>query len=134
MTSDLGRYRILMGLPKANRLKRWQDFQSIYQKGNYFATEALILRALPNLEGVSAKFGISISRKISKKAVIRNRIKRQIRAALHILLPSLSCSWLMVIVVRPPALECKTEHFLRELEQLFIQSGILYGHSRDGIL
>ena len=123
-----------MGLPKANRLKRWQDFQSIYQQGNYFVTPALILRALPDPDCRNAKFGISISRKISKKAVIRNRIKRQIRSALQILLPSLSSTWVIVLVVRPPALECKTEHFLRELEQLFIQSGILYGHSRDGIL
>ena len=123
-----------MGLPKNNRLKRWQDFRAIYQHGNYFATPALILRALSDSDCHSVKFGISISRKISKKAVIRNRIKRQIRSALQILLPSLSSTWVMVIIVRPPALECKTEHFLRELEQLFIQSGILYGHSRDGIL
>ena len=117
-----------MGLPKANRLKRWQDFQSIYQQGNYFASQTLILRALPEANCQSVKFGISISRKISKKAVIRNRIKRQIRTALHCLLPSLCANWMIIIVVRPSALECKTEHFLRELEQLFIQSGILYGH------
>jgi ribonuclease P protein component len=82
----------------------------------------------------ATRFGISISQKVSKKAVIRNRIKRQIRSAIRELLPHLSPGWKVVIVVRPSAVECKYEHFLRELKQLLVKAKIVNGHSREYIL
>ncbi|HAG84957.1 MAG TPA: ribonuclease P protein component [Cyanobacteria bacterium UBA12227] len=72
--------------------------------------------------------GISISQKVSKKAVVRNRIKRQIRAALRQLLPRLSLGWQLVVVVRPTALECDYAQFLQELEQLLVEAEVIHGH------
>jgi len=65
-----------------------------------------------------SKFGISISKKVSKRAVVRNRIKRQIKAVIHQYLPSIEPGWQVVIVVRPSAVECEFADFLRELEYL----------------
>ncbi|MEL7357494.1 MAG: ribonuclease P protein component [Cyanobacteria bacterium J06560_6] len=63
-------------------------------------------------------FGISISRKVSKRAVVRNRIKRQLKAIIHQQFLSIDPQWQLVIVVRPPAVECSFDDFLRELEYL----------------
>ena len=124
-----------MGLPQANRLKRWQDFQVVYQQGNRYSSQHLVLRALSVSGGTSAsKIGISVSQKVSKKATVRNRIKRQIRAAIGPLLPHLCPGWQIIIAVRPQAAECKSEHFLRELKQLLSKAEILHGHSRNDIL
>lgn len=75
-----------------------------------------------------ARIGISISQKVSKRAVIRNRIKRQIRAALRRFLPQLTPGWQLVIVVKPGANQCDYEGFLRELEQLLTSAEVLDGH------
>lgn len=75
------------------------------------------------------RIGISISQKVSKRAVIRNRIKRQIRAAMRQLLPRFPLGWNLVIVVQPQAVQCDYFQFLRELEQLLIESEVLNGHS-----
>jgi len=77
------------------------------------------------------KIGISISTKVSKRAVVRNRLKRQVSAALHQLLPNLSPGWRLVVVVKPAAAEskCVTQQFLQELEQLLAQAEVLNGHS-----
>lgn len=77
------------------------------------------------------KIGISISTKVSKRAVVRNRLKRQVSAALHQLLPLLSPGWRLVVVVKPAAAEskCVTQQFLQELEQLLAQAEVLNGHS-----
>ncbi|NET49772.1 MAG: ribonuclease P protein component [Merismopedia sp. SIO2A8] len=64
------------------------------------------------------RIGISISNKVSKRAVIRNRIKRQIKAALFQLLPTVAPGWLMVVTVHPQAIECDYWQFLRELEEM----------------
>lgn len=123
-----------VGLPQANRLKHRSCFQKVYQNGVRYSSSHLVLRAIaesisPNqIHLSSTRIGISISQKVSKKAVIRNRIKRQIRGAILELLPYISLGWKVVIVVRPTAVECKYEHFLRELKQLLVKAEIINGH------
>ncbi|MEM9087542.1 MAG: ribonuclease P protein component [Cyanobacteria bacterium P01_F01_bin.53] len=72
-----------------------------------------------------SSFGISISRKVSKRAVVRNRIKRQLKAIIRQNLADISPGWQVVIVVRPSALECGFDDFLRELERLLKKLNIL---------
>jgi ribonuclease P protein component len=140
-----------VALPKAYRLKSRHDFQAVFREGIRRHSSHFTLRALkPSFSSkqpldaatntnqvtdtkqfVSSKFGISISTKVSKKAVVRNRIKRQITAALQQLLPKLSPGWRLVIVVKPTAAEskCGSQQFLQELEQLLVKAEVLNGHS-----
>jgi ribonuclease P protein component len=83
-------------------------------------------RALPDTV-FPTRIGISISQKVSKKAVVRNRIKRQIRGALRQLLPHLSTGWRIVVVVKPNATECGYEQFLQELKQLLTNAEVMDG-------
>ncbi len=121
-----------MGLPKGHRLKHWQDFKSVYKKGLRFHGRSLVLLALqetpaPTQIGTT-QIGISISRKVSKKAVVRNRIKRRLRHCCLRFLPDIKPGWKMIIVVRHGAIACEYEDFLRELEKLLIQAEVLDGH------
>lgn len=134
-----------MALPKANRLKSRKDFQAVFREGIRRHSYHFTLRALrpsavkqPSLDTAtsvktlpSTKFGVSISTKVSKRAVIRNRIKRQITAALQQLLPKLPPGWRLVIVVKPTAAEskCVSQQFLQELEELLVKAEVLHGHS-----
>ncbi len=135
-----------MALPSANRLKRRRDFQTVYKAGSRKSTCHLTLRALAFRTLSATKkaenslkrsefsvaesptcIGISISQKVSKRAVIRNRIKRQIRAAFRQLLPRIQSGWWLVVVVRPDAVQCDYGQFLRELEQLLADAEVLDG-------
>ena len=126
-----------MGLPSQHRLKKRSEFQTVYRKGISRSSRHLILRAYTEKNDSKlirenkfsqSKIGISISRKVSKKAVERNQIKRRIRAVFRRLLPQISSGWLIVIIVKPEAKECKYEHFLRELEKLLIKAKIIHGY------
>ena len=134
-----------MALPQPNRLRHRRDFQVVYQKGSRRSGRYLTLRCLRHrtragntpTEGtpvprdeskLPTRIGISISQKVSKKAVVRNRIKRQIRAILHQLLPRISPGWQLIVGVRPGAQECEYGQFLRELEQLLAEAEVLNGH------
>ena len=123
-----------MSLPKKNRLKPPQAFKTVYQKGKRNSGKYLILRswkAVANSSGETSlpptQVGISISQKVSKKAVVRNRIKRQIRGIIRLFLPNLASGWQIVVIVKPQAQGCNYEDFLRELRQLLIKSEVLYG-------
>ena len=131
-------------LPPAHRLKHWRDFQVVYRQGIRRSGRNLMLRGRRQnleLENTSiavqshkhegkqpTRIGISISQKVSKKAVVRNRIKRLLRAALRQLLPRISANWQLVVVVRPSALECDYGQFLQELEQLLVEAEVINGH------
>ncbi|ELR98024.1 ribonuclease P protein component [Gloeocapsa sp. PCC 73106] len=118
-----------MGLPKASRLKSSQDFRQVYESGTKHDSAHLILRALlDSPQNQPTKIGISISQKVSKKAVVRNRIKRQLRAILREILPKMSPGWKIVIIVRSSAAECQFEHFLRELKELLLKAKIVHGN------
>ncbi|MGI0489102.1 ribonuclease P protein component [Pantanalinema rosaneae CENA516] len=139
-----------MGLPRAHRLKLRRDFDLVYQRGTRLRGKHLTLRRLrqalsiadrpnqttpgvPPLPRHSVKpgtrIGISISQKVHKRAVVRNRIKRQLRAAFRQLLPRLAQGWDLVITVHPQALQCDYQQFLQELEQLLTDAEVLDGYS-----
>ncbi|WP_016948891.1 ribonuclease P protein component [Anabaena sp. PCC 7108] len=140
-----------MALPKAHRLKSRKDFQAVFREGIRRHSSHFILRALspsrlkepslntaPNTSSeinyeslANTQIGISISTKVSKRAVIRNRIKRQITADLYKLLPKLSPGWRLVLIVKPTTAEseCVSQQFLQELEQLLAKAEVFHGHS-----
>ena len=123
-----------MGLPQIHRLKHWRDFSVVYKQGIRRHSEHLVLRALSTRtvgeqsQINPSRIGISIGKKVSKKAVIRNRIKRQIHGVILQLLPRILDGWQIVIIVKPTAVECKYDHFLRELEELLKKTKIINGY------
>ncbi|NJP08054.1 MAG: ribonuclease P protein component [Leptolyngbyaceae cyanobacterium RU_5_1] len=132
-----------MGLPKVHRLKRRQDFNLVYQKGTRFKTSHLTLRVLRRRSQVSTaqlpgkpfnpalptRLGISISLKVDKRAVVRNRIRRQLQAIFRQFLPRIVAGWDLIVVVHPQAAQCDYLQFLQELEQLLVDAEVLNGYS-----
>ncbi|WP_031292032.1 ribonuclease P protein component [Leptolyngbya sp. Heron Island J] len=126
-----------MALPRQYRLRSPRSFSKVYRHGKRAAKRYLAIKALKNPspdESLSSgpssglRFGVSISRKVHKRAVVRNRIKRQIHAALGRLLPRVSGDWWIVINVRTTATACEYNEFLRELEKLLIELEVLHGN------
>jgi ribonuclease P protein component len=122
-----------LGLPKANRLKHRQDFDRVYQTGKRRRATALHVVTLKRSSNAASsevlpiQVGISISKKVSKRAVVRNRIKRQLKAIVHSLLPRLEPGLRLVIVVRSDALTCDYWQLLQELEYLLVKAEVLHG-------
>ena len=66
-------------LPKKNCLKRKKDFERVFKEGKGLKEGFLFLKHASNrLE--ASRFGVVVSQKVSKKAVVRNKVKRRIRA------------------------------------------------------
>ena len=63
-----------------NRIKKYSEFQKVIEADNVKKTCFFVSYALENELGYS-RFGISVPKKTGN-AVIRNRIKRQVRSAI----------------------------------------------------
>lgn len=124
-----------MSLPRAYRLRRRQDFQQVYQRGHrragtYMSVHSLAHTRLQPAQSpqLASRFGVVISKKVSKKAVVRNLIKRRIKAAVRQLRPRLSTGCSVVVVCRSAIANCKYDEILRELERLLVAIEVIDGH------
>ncbi|MGB2926131.1 MAG: ribonuclease P protein component [Limnothrix sp.] len=120
-----------MAIQKKHRLKHWRDFKTVYGKGKRIHGQFLVLVIYSDADQAAQKatqVGISVGRKVSKKAVVRNLIKRRLHHAFRELLPQIHSSLQIIIIVRSRAVQCEYEHFLRELKNLLIKAEVFDGH------
>ena len=83
------------------RILKTRDFKRAYAAGRSALAGFLKLYVAENLLGYP-RLGIVVGKRVSKKAVFRNRIKRIIRPCVNHLLPgALRGSYDIVIIVRP---------------------------------
>ncbi|KFN50738.1 ribonuclease P protein component [Arenimonas composti] len=66
--------------PPAARLRSAAEFKAVFDGGRRFNSPQLRLFALPRAEA-PPRLGVAVSRKVDKRAVGRNRIKRVLRDA-----------------------------------------------------
>jgi ribonuclease P protein component len=97
---------------RAVRLRKNSEFQRVKQQGHSIMSPLLILAWLPN-DVASTRVGYVISKRISKRAVDRNYIKRILSEAMRDFLPRLPSGLDIVVSARQKA---KTAN-LRTLEQ-----------------
>jgi len=90
-----------MALPQPNRLKKKKDFEKVFKKGKGTKQGFLFFKALKNETGIN-RFGFIITKKSSKKAVIRNRIKRRLSEAVRENLSRLKKGWDGIFIVSQP--------------------------------
>lgn len=111
-------------LPEINRLKKEKDFERAFKKGKGSKEDFLYLKVVKNnLE--NSRFGFIISKKFSKKAVIRNKIRRRLSRLIEIKLPKIKKGIDAAITVMP-GLEIGDFWELEDkMNKLFKKSGIL---------
>ena len=63
------------------RLKKRSDFLYVQHSGQKWVAKGLVLQVLKREEGEFCRFGVVASKKLSRSAVVRNRVKRRLRSA-----------------------------------------------------
>lgn len=91
-------------LARELRVRKRQDFDSVYKKGKSFSCKYLKIYVL-STDLPKQRCGFSISKKVSKKAVERNKLKRQISFILKEELKILKNNVDLVFVVRNSILD-----------------------------
>jgi len=116
-------------LPAENRLKKRKDFEYVFKRGKGFEEEVLILKIVDNnLE--NPRFGFVVSQKVSKKAVVRNKIKRRLREIVRKRLPSIKKKVDGVLIARP-GIERKTFVELEKIVENLFNEAKLFDEKRS---
>ncbi len=105
------------GLPRQARLCRAGDFAALRQASGRFGGRCFSVRYRPNALG-HARLGLAISKRVSKRAVDRNRIKRLVRESFRRVrhqIPAVD----LVVMAREQAVNLPGPELLAELDALW---------------
>jgi ribonuclease P protein component len=87
---------------RRNRLSRSRDFDAVYRQGRSVSTRFLVLHSFDRDEDADGepRLGLAVPRAVGS-AVVRNKMKRQLREIWHARLEGLPRGRDYVLVVRP---------------------------------
>lgn len=105
-------------LAKENRLKNKKDFERVFKKGKGFKSSFLVLKMASNNLEIS-RFGFIVSLKISKKAAVRNKIRRRLSEAIRLNLGDIK-KGVDVVLIALPGIENKEFTEIQEVIKKFI--------------
>lgn len=104
-------------LPKINRLSSDSDFKRVFSSGRMLENQFFRIKFLKNQKNVN-RFGFIVSNKISKKAVLRNTIKRRLRSICRSLTEKSKDSFDIVIWPKTNSIKLKYLFFSNNLQDL----------------
>lgn len=87
-------------MQSANRLRKRKQFQYVYHRGKSCACRELVLL---HVRSARLQVGFSVSRKVGN-SVVRNRVKRRLRAQFRALMPRLKPGSYIVVARQSAAL------------------------------
>jgi len=106
---------------KAARLKGKKEFDAVFSEGRAWANNFVVLRAVPNSIGMN-RYGIVAGRRLGT-AVVRNRVKRQLRAMVSNI--AAREGWDVVLVARKTATETDYHTLESATRELFTRARLL---------
>jgi len=116
-------------IPKDKRLVTKKDFSRVFSKGRIFHGRGLSAKTCRN--GLEfSRFGLVISTKVSKKAVLRNKIRRRLRSIIGRMLPSIRSGQDVAILARKEVLEMTFEQIETSTIHLLEKAGLLVYNDR----
>ena len=111
-------------LPKIDRLRKKKDIERVFGKGKRFKEDFLILKITRN-DLSQTRFGFIVSQKVSKKAAVRNKIKRRLRELVRLKLKKLK-KGLDALLIVYPGLEIKDFWEIEgTINRLFLKAKII---------
>jgi ribonuclease P protein component len=112
-------------LPKPFRLRRTSEFAAVYAKGRAYSDALVVLhvQALEDRSGTS-QVGFSVGKKVGN-AVVRNRVKRRLRAILAERVERLPPGHRLVFGVRAKAAEAAFPALVEAVDRVLDRAHLL---------
>jgi ribonuclease P protein component len=111
-------------LPKKNRLLKREDFEKVKKEGKKFQGKFFGVLVLKT-GGDFSRFGFIFSTKLTKKTVLRNRLKRIFREVIRGLLDKLSVGYDVIFLGRKEVLDKSFFEISEETKRVLKKAGIL---------
>lgn len=113
-----------MATSALGRLRRGREFDRVYSEGSVVGGPLFVVRWTPNELGL-CRWGFAVGKKLSSRAVVRNRLRRRLReAARRVGGPG---GMDVVVTARPALLDAEFKRIESELRRSLERGGVLRG-------
>jgi len=112
-------------LPKENRLNMTTDIEEVKSKGKKVSGKSLMILVLEKGDKKDSRFGIIVSKNVSKKAVYRNRAKRIIRESINSVLSKVKVGYNVVVIARSNIVGLDFNEVNNDLKNVFSKARII---------
>ena len=111
-------------LPKENRLKKEKEFEAVFKGGRTLKGKSVFLKYLINVTD-KTRIGFVVSKKISKLAVERNKVKRRMREIIRLKKKDIK-EGLSIVIISLPSIKGMTYQEMKEdLESLLSKKELI---------
>ncbi len=111
-------------LPPKNRLTKKKDFELVFKKGQSVKQDFLLAKALKT-DAKASRFGFVVSKKVSTKATVRNKVRRRLQKAVQDILPKIKTTTDVIIVALPGIEKKEFTEIQQAVDQVFKKIGIM---------
>ncbi|MBI2624723.1 MAG: ribonuclease P protein component [Candidatus Nealsonbacteria bacterium] len=111
-------------LPKANRLKKKKDFDRVFKEGRGVKSGSLFFKYAPSALACT-RFGFAVGQKVSKKAAVRNKIKRRLREIAKKKLPEIKAAIDGVVVAQKGTENLDFKSLNKLMEEIFKKAKLI---------
>jgi ribonuclease P protein component len=112
-------------LPREHRLVGEKNFERLKKIGRLYKGKFLGLVVYKRGDFRETKTGFTVSLKVSKKATIRNKIKRQLRDIVFSLIKKIDKGWDLLFLIKRNCLTCSKEDLKKDILDLLAQAEII---------
>ena len=105
-------------LPKENRLHTDKEIKDLVKTGQTFFLPEMVIKYKANQDNIT-KAGFIVSTKVDKKAVVRNKVARQLREAIRDALPQLKVGYSVLIIAKKKVLDLDFTKIKKQLDFAF---------------
>lgn len=104
------------------RLKKRSEFTEIQDKGSKFYSKHFLVLVAPGRTAES-RLGVTVTTKVDKRSVVRNKLKRRVREIFRLNRYRLRANFDIVVIARQSSVECSFEDIKRELTGVLHHNG-----------
>ncbi len=109
---------------KINSLKKENDFKKVFSQGEVFGNRTFVMYFIKN-RSADNRLGIIVSKKISKKAVVRNKIRRRIKEAYRLNEDKIASGYDVILIARESIKTTDYRTIEKSLLHLFYKKNLL---------
>ncbi len=105
-------------LPKEFRLHKDKDIKGLAKTGQTFFLPEFTIK-YQKQDNQDLKIGFVVSTKVDKRAVARNKLKRQMRQAVHDKIKDIKKGYFILIIAKKKALELDFDTIAKQIDFAF---------------
>ena len=112
-------------LPRKYRLSNYLDFEKIKKEGKALTSKHFSLLFLDRNDDKRVRVGFVVSKKISNRAVIRNKVKRRLSEAFGTVIEDINCSCDFLVLSKKSIVGLKTDELTEEIKDVLKKEDLI---------